>query len=242
VNPMTQRTNGFDWSTDKATGVTVPEELQIGDYDLSKHRYPWDLKLGGYVSTAPFNDPYFNTKGQSIALFGGTAQVANNLRNGVYAMGEKVVWRPDPAKEESLAVFGGYLQSLEDEEVARMQTYIGGVARGVIPTREHDIVSATVSYIDLTPREIEFMRDSRVKAGGLPVTNGPNEVGIELDYSALLFNSARVAPNILYVVNPDTSGIPKTKVLPDNILQFGVKITFNLATFLGLPLAPNLSD
>ena len=241
VNPMTQRTNGFDFSTAKSTGVTVPVELQLGDYDLVKHPYAWDAKLGGYESTAPFNDPYFNTKGQSLALHGGTAQLADSNRHGFYVMGEKVAWRPDPKTDESVSLFGGYIQSLEEEEVARFQLYGGAVARDVVPGRPHDIVSATFSYFDLTSREIEFLRDARLKAGGHGV-NSPNEYGLEVDYSALLFNSARVAPNISYIINPDNSALPKTAALPSNILTFGIKITFNLAGWLGLPIAPNLSD
>ncbi len=241
VNSFIQHTNGLDFSTAKATGYSSFTELTAGNYDLAKSVYPGDIKLGGYVSTAPFNDPYFNAKGQSIALFGGAPMANTEYRHGFYVMGEKTVWRPDPAKDESLALFGGYVQSLESEEVANFQTYAGGAARGVIPGRPHDIVSLTATYIDLTSREIEFLRDSRLKAGGHGVNN-PNEVGLEGDYNILLFNSARVSPNISYIINPDNSNIPKTKVLPQNIVTFGVKITFNLATFLGLPLAPNLSD
>ncbi len=241
VNSFIQHTNGFDFSTAEATGYSSFTEIAVGDYDLSKYRYTGDIKFGGYVSTAPFSDPYFNTKGQSIALFGGAPMQNSEYRHGFYVMGEKTVWRPDPAKEESLSLFGGYVQSLESEEVANFQTYAGGAARGVIPGRPHDIISFTTTYIDLTSREIEFLRDSRLRAGGHGVNN-PNEVGMEADYSLLLFNSARVSPNISYIINPDNSNIPKTKVLPQNIVTFGVKITFNLATFLGMPLAPNLSD
>jgi porin len=241
VNSFIQHTNGLDFSTAMATGYSSFTELTVGNYDLAKSVYPGDIKFGGYVSTAPFNDPYFNAKGQSIALFGGAPMANTEYRHGFYVMGEKTVWRPDPAKDESLALFGGYVQSLESEEVANFQTYAGGAARGVIPGRPHDIISFTTTYIDLTSREIEFLRDSRLKAGGHGVNN-PNEVGLEGDYNILLFNSARVSPNISYIINPDNSNIPKTKVLPQNIVTFGVKITFNLATFLGLPLAPNLSD
>lgn len=241
VNSFIQHTNGFDFSTDKATGYSSFSEVDVGEFDLNKNRYPSDVKFGGYVSTAPFSDPYFNTKGQSLALFGGTAAANNEYRHGFYVMGEKTVWRPDPATEKSLTLFGGYVQSLESEEVANFQTYAGGAARGVIPGRPHDIISFTTTYIDLTSREIEFLRDSRLKAGGHGVNN-PNEVGMEADYNVLLFNSARVSPNISYIINPDNSNIPKTKVLPQNIVTFGIKVTFNLATFLGLPLAPNLSD
>jgi porin len=242
VNSFLQHTNGWDWSSAKATGVTIPMELQIGDYDISKYRYPFDFKVGGYVSTAPTLNPFYNTKGQSLGLLGGTAMTDTSERRGVYGMGEKVIWRPNPTQEKNLAVFGGFLQTLDhNDEIADWQAFGGAVARDVVPGRPHDIISVTASNMGLSGNELAFLRDSRLKAGGHGV-NGRNEIGLEADYSYLLFNSARVAPNVTYIINPDNSQIPKTKVLPDNILTFGVKITFNLATWAGLPVAPNISD
>jgi len=241
VNPFIQHTNGFDWSTAHATGVTVPTELQIGEYDLAKHRYPGTLKLGGYVSTAPVNDLFYNANFQSIALHGGKPLVSPTLRSGFYVMGEKAVWRPESDPNKSLTLFGGYAQALDPAEIARLQVYAGGALRGVVPHRPHDIISFTASYLDITPAEIDFLRDARLKAGGHG-ENKPNQFGFEADYSWLLFNSARVAPNISYIINPDNSNIPVTRVLPKNILTIGLKITFNFANWLGLPAAPSLSD
>jgi porin len=240
-NTYIQHTDGLDWSTKFATGVSNFAELQFGDFDLTKHRYPWDLKIGGYDSTAPFSDPFYNTKGQSLALHGGTAAAATSQRHGVYAMGETTVWRPDPGKDTNISTFGGYLQSLEYEEVARYQLFGGVVLRDLIPFRPHDIVSGTFSYINLTNRETQFLDDSRTKVGGSGRTN-PNEYGMEFDYSILLFNSARLAPNISYIINPDTSNLPRTSFVPKNAVVIGMKLTFNLAGWLGLPIAPNLSD
>lgn len=241
VDPFVQHTNGFYWSTSHATGVSVPVELQVGDYDLTKHKYPWDFKLGGYVSTAPVTDLFYNTKGQSLGLHGGAARVSPVLRSGFYAMGEKAVWRSKDDPNKSLALFGGYEQALDPAEIARMQLYTGAVLRGMVPSRPHDIISATVSYLDITPAELDYLRDARIKAGGTGM-NKPNQFGFEVDYSWLLFNSARVAPNVQYIVNPDNSQLPNTKVLPKDVLTLGVKVTFNFAGWLGLPIAPNLSD
>ena len=236
-----QHTNGLDFGTKYATGVSNFAELQVGDYDLTKRRYAWDLKVGGYDSTAPFADPYYNTKGQSLALYGGTAATATSQRHGVYAEGESVVWRPEPLSDTNITAFGGYFQSLEYEEVARYQLFGGVALRDVIPWRPHDIISGTFSYFNLTNREVDFLDQSRDKLHGSGSTN-PNEYGMEFDYSILLFNSARLAPNISYIINPDNSAIPKITYVPKNAVVIGMKLTFNLAGWLGLPIAPNLSD
>ena len=241
VNPFISHTNGLDFSTASSTGVTTPAELQIGDYDITKHRYAWDVKLGGYNSTAAFNDPYYNTKGQSLALNGGTAMRATSERHGVYAMGETVVWRPNSKSDTNVTAFGGYIQSLEYEEIARYQLYGGLTARDIVPGRPHDILSGTFSYFNLTNREVDYLDQSREKLHGVGLTN-PNEYGMEFDYNALLFNSARLAPNFSYIINPDNSGFAKIKFVPKNAVVLGLKLTFNLAGWLGLPLAPNLAD
>lgn len=241
VDPFVQHTNGFYWSTNYATGVTVPTELQVGEFDLAKKRYPGDFKLGGYVSTAPVNDLYYNTKFQPLGLKGGTPLVSPILRSGFYAMGEKTVWRPQSDPNKSMTLFGGYEQALDPQEIARLQLYGGAVWRGMVPHRPHDILSIEASYLDINGAEIDYLRDARQKAGGHG-ENKPNQFGIEADYSWLLFNSARVAPTVSYIINPDNSNIPATKVLPKNELILGMKITFNFANWLGLPAAPNLSD
>jgi porin len=241
VNSFIQQTNGLDFSTASATGVSNFAEMQIGDYDITKNRYAWDVKIGGYDSTAPFNDPYYNTKGQSLAINGGTAMLAKSQRHGIYAMGESVIWRPDPKKDSNVSAFGGYVQSLEYEEVARYQLYGGLTARNIIPGRAHDIVSGTFSYFNLTDREVDFLNESREKLHGAGLTN-PNEYGLEVDYSALVFNSARVSPNLSYIINPDNSNFSKINFVPKNAIVIGLKVTFNFAGWLGLPLAPNLSD
>lgn len=235
-------TNGYYWPVKHATGVTVPSELQIGDYNLSKYDHPWDIKLGGYVSTSPVNSILYNSKGKFLGTFGGTAmQVDGEMRNGFYVMGEKAVWRGAHDRNKSLAFFGGYEQALDKDEVANRQLYGGAVLTGMVPSRPHDIISGTVSYLDISSEELDFLHAARVKAGG-DGWNKPDQFGAELDYSMLLFRAMRLAPNISYIINPDNSAIPHTKVLPQNEFVFGLKLSFSLGRLLGLPESPSLSD
>jgi porin len=241
VNSFIQDTSGFDWSTKHATGFTVPFEAAKGVYDLDKSRYPSSIKIGGYYSTAPFTDPYFNTKGQSLGLFGGTPEPNQHIRHGFYIMGEKAIWRPSEHDARSLAVFGGWIQPLEDEEVMRTQVYAGAVLRAPLYSRPHDILSFETSYFRVSNKERMFLDDARIRAGGSGLTK-PNEYAFEMDYSMLLYRGVRLAPNVLYIVNPDNSALPKVPVLSKNEVVLGLKFTLNLSGLLGLPVAPNLSD
>jgi porin len=241
VDPFTQQTNGFNWSINHATGVTVPFEFSSGIFDLEKERYPGNFKIGGYVSTAPLNNPFFNTKGKSIGLFGGTPQPSSELRDGFYMMGEKAVWRPSARADESVALFGGWIQPLENEEIMRTQIYGGATWRAPLASRPHDILSFEANYYRLSDLEVDFLRDARIKAGGSG-TNNPNEFAFEMDYSALVSRGVRVTPNIMYIIHPDNSSLPNTPVLAKNEIVLGVKLTVNLSSALGLPIAPSISD
>jgi porin len=241
VNSFIQQTNGFDFSTKHATGFTVPFEISKGDYDLDHQRYPGTIKVGGYVSTPQLNDIAINTKGQSLGLFGGAPRPSDQMRSGLYIMGEKAVWRPSDNSPQSLALFGGWIRPLDNQEVMTNQAYVGAALRAPLPGREHDILSFVANWYRLSDAERDFLRDSRIKAGGSGI-NKPNEYAFEMDYSALLYRSVRVGPNIQYIVNPDNSSLPKTAAMPKNVVVIGVKFTINLTGLLGLPLAPNLSD
>jgi porin len=242
VDPFIQQTNGFNWSINHASGVTVPFEYSKGIFDLDKERYPGNFKIGGYVSTASFNNPFLNTRGQSIGLMGGTPLPSSELRSGFYMMGEKTVWRPSDRDVKSIALFGGWIQPIDyDDEVVSTQIYGGATLRAPLASRPHDILSFEANYYRVSNAEVEFLRDARIKAGGSG-TNNPNEFAFEMDYSALLYRGVRLTPNIQYIIHPDNSALPMTKVLPKDEIVLGMKLTVNFSSMLGLPTAPSISD
>jgi porin len=153
VNPTTAPSNGLHWSTADATGYTVPTELAWTQTDPATTRYPFELKAGAYVSTAPLTDPYYNTKGQSRGLHGGTALQNKHVRDGVYVMGDRVIWRPDPDRLESISLFGGVVQQLEQAEIMRQQIYTGFVWTAPSAYRLKDTLAFSVSEFELTPGE-----------------------------------------------------------------------------------------
>jgi porin len=232
VNPTTSASNGLDFSIDGATGFTVPVEWGWTRTDPAKTQYPFELKAGGYLSTAPLSDPYYNTLGLSRALHGGSARQINSSRDGVYVMGDRVVWRPDPMGSERLALFGGVVQQLDEAEIMRQQIYAGFVWTGPFRSRPTDTLAFSVNEFELTPREREYLADARKKAGGSG-TNNAHQTDYELSYGLRLAQGLQLMPNIQYVVHPDNSTIPNTKVLPKNMLVFGLGLRVDIGYLLG---------
>ena len=237
VNPTTSSSNGMDFSIADATGVTVPFELGWARTNLATTRYPFELKFGGYVSTAPRNDPYYNVAGRSRGLYGGSARQVNGNRDGIYLMGDRVIWRPDPLRTENINLFGGIVQQLEQQEIMRQQIYGGFVWTGPFRHRPQDTIGFSASYFNLAPREVEYLRDARIKAGGSG-TNNPHEFTFELNYGWQVARGIELMPNVQYIIHPDNSGIPKTPVLPKNMLVFGMNLKVNLGSVLGFVRPP----
>ncbi len=237
VNPTTSSSNGMDFSIADATGVTVPFELGWARTNLATTRYPFELKFGGYVSTAPRNDPYYNVAGRSRGLYGGSARQVNGNRDGIYLMGDRVIWRPDPLRTENINLFGAIVQQLEQQEIMRQQIYGGFVWTGPFRHRPQDTIGFSASYFNLAPREVEYLRDARIKAGGSG-TNNPHEFTFELNYGWQVARGIELMPNVQYIIHPDNSGIPKTPVLPKNMLVFGMNLKVNLGSVLGFVRPP----
>ncbi|HEV7776621.1 MAG TPA: carbohydrate porin [Luteibacter sp.] len=237
VNPTTSSSNGLDFSTAASTGITVPVEWGWTQTNPETTRYTFELKVGGYVSTSPLSDPYFNTAGRSRALFGGKAQTVNSSRDGVYVMGDRVVWRPDPNGSESINLFGGIVQQLDEAEIMHQQIYSGLVWTGPFSERPRDTIGFSASYFELTPREVEYLRDARIKAGGTG-TNNKRQMAYELNYNLHLTRGLDLMPNVQYIVHPDNSAIPNTRVLPKNLLVYGLNLRVDIGSLLGFSRAP----
>ncbi len=233
VNPTTSASNGLDFSIANATGVTIPVEFGWTHTDPKVDPYGFEVKVGGYLSTAPITDPFYNIKGQSRGLHGGAARQVDTNRSGVYLMADRVVWRPTRDSTRNLNVFGGISQQLENDEIMRQQIYGGFVLTGPFASRPQDTVGLSVSYFKLTDGEVAYLRDARIKAGGHG-TNDSNEYTFELNYGWHIRRGITLMPNVQYIINPDNSGLPNTKVLPKNLLVYGLNLQVNISAMFGL--------
>jgi len=238
VNPTIAPTNGLHWSTKGATGFTVPFEVGYQDADFRKVRFPTTVKGGFYASTGERTDPFFNARDQSAALTGTKLRDASTLRSGLYLMGERAIWRPDPATNRSLTLFGGIIQPLEHEEVVDRQIYGGLLLRRPFDARPRDTIGLSVAWLHLSDRELAYLRDARVRAHGPLADENPNEVNFELNYGIGIGRAIRLTPNVQYTLHPDSSNLPTIAFVPKNMVTFGLKLTIDVATLVGLPSQP----
>ena len=232
VNPTTAPSNGLHFSVNQATGYTVPAEFGWVNADANTTPYPFELKAGAYVSTAPLADPYYNTLGLSRGLHGGTAREDSFVRDGIYVMGDRVIWRPDPDRPTSINVFGGIVQQLEEAEIMRQQIYAGFVWTAPSALRPKDTLGLSISEFELTPGERYFLRDARLKAGGSG-TNAAHQIAYDLTYSVHLWRGVELMPSLQYIQHPDNSTITKTTTVPANLFVYGIGIRMDLGYMAG---------
>jgi porin len=162
------------------------------------------------------------------------------VRDGVYAMGDRVVWRPDSDSARRLNVFGGVVQQLEEAEIVRQQIFAGLVWTAPFAGRPNDTLGFSVSQFELTPGERYYLRDARIKAGGSG-TNAAHQFAYDLTYSLHLTRGLELMPSIQYIVHPDNSELPKTPVLPKNLLVYGIGLRMDIGYMLGF-LRASASD
>jgi porin len=232
VNPTTAPSNGLHFSVNQATGYTVPTEFGWVNGDPNTTPYPFELKAGAYVSTAPLADPYYNTLGLSRGLHGGTAREDSFVRDGIYVMGDRVIWRPDPDRPTSINVFGGIVQQLEEAEIMRQQIYAGFVWTAPSALRPKDTLGLSISEFELTPGERYFLRDARIKAGGSG-TNAAHQIAYDLTYSVHLWRGVELMPSLQYIQHPDNSTITRTTTVPANLFVYGIGIRMDLGYMAG---------
>ncbi len=232
VNPFIAHTWGFDWATTHATGVTVPIEVAYSE-KAKDTQYPLNIKFGEVYSDGAHSDPFFNTSGKSLALNKGKAQQVA-IRNTVYGLADKTIWRPDRTTSRGISVFGGYVRQLDLTEIYGSQLIAGAVWTGPLASRPQDTIGFVGNYLRVTSRENEFLRDSRIKAGGQGLNN-PDEFPLELNYGFAVTPGVRFTPSVQYIIHPDNASIPATKTVPADAWVLGIKLTINFGGLLGLP-------
>ncbi|WP_158808687.1 carbohydrate porin [Beijerinckia sp. L45] len=226
VNAAVQPTSGFDWRTDKATGITVPFEVSYGT-GLKTERYPFDIKGGAYYSNGGHTNPNLNTAGRSLGTNLGTAQNIPD-RSGIYLLGDKTIYRRDDRSLRNITLIGGYVQPFDHTEVYSTQVFGGAVWTGPFAARSRDSIGFVTNYFRVSDLENSFLTDARVKAGNFG-TNNPNMFTFELDYNIAVMPGFSITPDIQYIVHPDNSALPRVNApVPGNafVLALRAEVTF----------------
>jgi len=234
VDPNRRNVSGFDLGLQTVTGMVVPFEIGY-QTDFSNDEYPRHFKLGGWYNDAPSVDPLLNTRHLSRALSAGAPLMNTFSRAGIYGQADQVIYRPDNSKR-NLAIFATVAAPFDEREVLAQQSTIGAVFTGPFDSRPRDTVGLMLTYITFTPAETLYM-NQLLKKNGSTTFVSPNQLNIEANYNIRVFPGFSLTPNIEYIINPDTTQRPNARFAPQDALIIGVRATFNLGDFLGLPSA-----
>ena len=231
-NTALQSSGGFNFSTRKATGVEVPVEIGLQSASPTKP-FAYHLRIGGFLNTSPYKDPYLNTAGRPLIPNGGAPLFHHGLRSW-YAMGDVVLYRPQPGSKRNLTLFGGTMATVENYAPWKSQTLIGIVYTGPFASRPADTFGLVASFFRLGDQQVRFLDAARQRAGGTdPAYRG--ETIIEANYGIQLYRGVRFNPNVQFVLNPDNNLRPASRQRSRDIVAFGARLSIELGDFLGLP-------
>lgn len=233
INSLRNRTTGFDWSTDSSTGYVIPAEIGY-ETSFATDRLPRHYKLGVWYNSAPYADPYLNTKKLSRAQFGGTSLTHPGGRRGAYILGDQMVWRPDQDSPRGIAVFGGAAAPADSDEAFSLQAVGGAVWTGPFAQRPFDQLGILGSYIQLSKKETGYLNGLLAKARSTSFIARDGFV-FELSYGFELVPGITLQPALQYLVHPDTISRTSAKFAPRDAFVVGLKLSVNANALLGLP-------
>ena len=225
--------HGFDFGTDTANGYVLPIELGY-QTTFASDAYPRHYKVGAFYQNAPYSDPFFDINHNSAALTG-LAHQQHEDRTSVYALFDQMIWKTGPGSERGLYVFGGVTAGTDSSQLADYFLQGGLLDKGPFEDRPADTIGLVVTDLHWGNHTMDFLRDSRVAAGGTSTTQNPNEVMMEINYGAQITPWLRVVPNLQYIINPDNLPEPSQRSnIPDTFVV-GFKFAIGLPELFGLP-------
>ncbi len=195
---------GFTWRWDHGIGAFIPYELGY-QTTFAGARYPSKFDVGGYYDTGTFSRPT-------------TPGVLERGRTAYWAQAQQVVWRPNPATQQSLTVFGGVLVQSKGFAPYWGEYYAGVFDQAPFASRPADTVGFAASYLPLnralSPYSSEYI--------------------FEVNYGYTVLPGVTVKPTAQYVIHPDEIGFVNPRKV-SNAFVIGAQLSVNLGAMLGFP-------
>lgn len=234
TNSARNSNSGFAWGLEHSTGYVVPFEAGYGT-EYATDPYPRHFKLGGWYNSAPYNDPFLNTRYRSRAQFGGAPLTYSGGRSGAYALGDQVVWRPETGSgQRGIAVFATTGVPFDGKGLFSLQAVAGGIWTGPVASRPADQIGLLATFIQLSNKENGYINGLLTKARSTSFVSR-NQGIFEANYNYKLTEGIYLAGSMQYLVNPDSIGRPSAKFAPKDALVLGLKLSVSVNQLLGLP-------
>jgi porin len=195
--------HGFNWNVKNSTGVFVPMEIGYST-TFSEDRYPKKYDIGGYYDAASYTTP---------------DGFSRRNRGAFYLQGVQTVWRPNPATNESVTLFGGALV-YSGGAPYWAQYYAGILDRGPFQQRPNDTIGVIGTY---------FANNSDRR---------PNKRGewiFEVNYGFQVIPGVTVKPVMEYVISPNNPLAPVGSKQPSDAWIVGVQVALNVGEMFHFP-------
>lgn len=179
-----------------------------------------ELKVGGWFHSGNFNDLRLDTLGRSLeddGTLSGAASTgvarSHSGNGGFYLNVDQMLWREKTEGDEGLALYCRVAPWMpEDRNPVEFYAAGGLTYKGLLPTRDEDIVGVAVSYVTISDRLKNLQRDANIitTLGGTPNTlgNGPvpdYEMALEATYRIALVHWWSLQPDFQYIFHPGGS-------------------------------------
>jgi porin len=215
--------HGFNWSTNTATGAFIPFEVGY-QTDFSSARLPFKYDIGGFYDTGSYTLPAAS----------GATDLNRRGRTAFYAQLQQTVWRPDPATNRSLTLFGGVLTATGGEQVYPLSVYSGLYLRGPFTARPNDAVGFEATYVTIN-KDAQGQVINTFDGLGLTAPNHSNQWIFEANYKFAIAPGISLTPDAEYVVHPDEIGFNNPPPGVDHAFVIGVQVAIDVGTAIGLP-------
>ncbi|MCF7729705.1 MAG: carbohydrate porin [Chthoniobacterales bacterium] len=218
VYPQNINNHGFDWNLNSNQGYFYLTEA-AANYEL---HLPGEIKMGAWFSSSTF--PNFSNQNASFSgnygLYGIIDQMIyrpcdkNNSKAPSSSDDKKVAGKKN---DKGLGVFHRIAFEPADRNVLQFYCDSGFNYKGLIPTRDQDLIGLAFAYGALSNDGIKNITQQGLGSGPANTT-----YDIELTYQAQLSPWLSVQPDLQYVIHPGINQIYPNAV----VVGLRVSVTF----------------
>ena len=197
--------SGFNWSTSKSTGVTIPVEL--GWEPGSGGQHPAHFKAGFYYTTATASDVYLDVNGDPIALTGLPPKVHND-HVSEWVAADFMLMRHGTGGNNGLVAFADYVHNDEDTSTLSDLAFFGLEDSGLFASRPADSFGVQFEYAhpgSKLKQTQELLAAQAFSIDGAKLYPQTNEYVLEGQYDAHVFNGVDIQPDLQYVIRPNAT-------------------------------------
>ncbi len=209
--------SGFDFSSSKATGTTIP--VEVSWEPVFPNNLPGHYKLGYVYDTSRFDDNFADGSGDSFVL-SGLPPRKDQGRSSFYINVDQLVLRNGPGPKQGLTLLATYTHNDPGTSLFQDFVWTGLLYSGFWPSRPDDQIGLAYTWYQVS-HGLTFTEDLEQQFN-LPPTYalGVQNTGgvIEANYSIPIIQGFQIQPEFEYWMRPGgVTNVP-------NAVVFGAKI------------------